>query len=78
MARSVGYGKLSIKALDPSNDEFTENLAYVRSNLAADSETANSEAASIGSAVRAMIENLTENTFKSASVSYEVDITPEA
>ena len=59
--RAIGYGKLSIKALDPDNDEFTENLAYVRSNLAGDSSTAESEAASIAGAVHALIENLTDN-----------------
>ena len=72
--RAISYGKLSIKALDPNNDEFTENLAYVRSNLAGDSSDAETEAASIAGAVNALIVSLTDNTYKSAVVSYDVVI----
>lgn len=72
---NVSYGKLTMKQLDPSGDEFSENLAYVKENLAGGPSAARIDAVSDNLATFAKtLSAQTKNTYKSLSASYDVSI----
>lgn len=70
--KSISTGKLVIKELDPRGEEFTENVAYIKENIAgASSERINN----ITNAVSTFVSDLvacTDNTLKDFYATYEV------
>lgn len=74
MVTGISYGKLVLKELDPSGDEFSENLAYVKENLAGASSARVSEISHAVAFFAKDLVKLTNNTFKSVTVSYDVTI----
>lgn len=74
MVTGISYGKLTMKQLDPNGDEFSENLAYVKDNLAGASSARVTEVSHNIAYFAKELSALTQNTFKSLSVSYDVSI----
>lgn len=77
MVTGISYGKFVLKELDPSANEFSENLAYVKRNLAdvssTDTAVQSAVVANLESFAKALVD-LTDNTLKSATVSYDVSL----
>lgn len=74
--KGVSYGKFTLRELDPDMNEFTENLAYVKKNLA-DVSSTDTTLANISSNLAQFAQGLvqmTNNQLKSATVSYDVEI----
>lgn len=70
--KSISTGKLSIKELDPNGEEFTENIAYIKDNIAGASSARIND---ITSAVSNFVTDLvacTDNTLKDFYATYEV------
>lgn len=70
--KSISTGKLSIKELDPNGDEFTENIAYIKENVAGASSARIDD---ITNAVSNFVTDLvacTDNTLKDFYATYEV------
>lgn len=74
MVTGISYGKLTMKQLDPSGDEFSENLAYVKENLAGASSTRINDISHNIAYFAKDLSALTQNTFKNLTVSYDVSI----
>lgn len=77
MIKSVSSGKIVMKQIDPDGSEFSENLAYVKENLANQDAAKSARLSEIGHDVAFLateLSKLTNNTFKSLSVSYEVEV----
>lgn len=77
MVTGISYGKFVLKELDPSANEFSENLAYVKRNLAdvssTDTAVQSAVVSNLESFAKALVD-LTDNTLKSATVSYDVSL----
>lgn len=77
MITGISYGKFVLKELDPSANEFSENLAYVKRNLAdvssTDTAVQSAVVSNLESFAKALVD-LTDNTLKSATVSYDVSL----
>lgn len=73
----VSYGKFVLKELDPSANEFSENLAYVKRNLAdvssTDTTIQKATADHLSDFAKSLV-GLTDNTLKSATISYDVGL----
>ena len=74
MVTGISYGKLTMKQLDPNGDEFSENLAYVKENLAGASSARITEISDDVAFWAKELSGLTNNTFKNLTVSYDVSI----
>ena len=74
--KGVSYGKFVLKELDPQANEFSENLAYVKKNLANVSSTDTTLTGvsdNLANFAKGLVD-LTQNQLKSATVSYDVEI----
>lgn len=70
--KSISTGKLTIKELDPNGEEFTENVAYIKENIAGASSARIND---ITNAVSVFVSDLvacTDNTLKDFYATYEV------
>lgn len=70
----ISYGKFILKELDPQANEFSENLAYVKRNLANVSDTTVADVSLTLATFAKGLVDLTDNTLKSATVSYDVGL----
>lgn len=72
----ISYGKFVLKELDPQANEFSENVAYVKKNLANVSSTDTTLTAisqNLSDFAKALVV-MTNNQLKSATVTYDVGI----
>ena len=69
----VSVGKFTLKELDPNGDEFSENLAYVKLNLAG-TDTKIADVSKWLATFSTRLVALTDNQLKSANVSYDVGL----
>jgi|GEM_PF-6647069 len=78
VTKDISYGKLTIKELSAGGDEITENLAYVKYNLADENPAKAAVVAEIANNIAdftdRLVTQLTTNSLKSRTVSYEVTI----